>query len=245
MATTPGPLPLIDPDLQPLLDQFVGGVNTAIGNLNSDKASLAQQRDDAVANADALQQQLDEITADDTSLAAKLKDSLNQITGYQKQVAQLALPPTAYFGLEKNALFLADKKIPFQWIQPGNAGNTGGPQPGVAHGTCSWTPGAGPNGGTLAKISPAKAFDNFEFYMVLPDPGDDLRRMRWAGDFYCPTPADWNASQQLELQRERIRYGFKYTGAWAFNPKAGLHYWAGAQKWQPFLNPSGSPIMVA
>jgi len=158
MATAPSPLPLIDTDLQPLLDQFVGGVNTAIGNLNSDKASLAQQRDDAVANADALQQQLDEITADDTSLAAKLKDSLNQITGYQKQVAQLALPPTAYFGLEKNALFLADKKIPFQWIQPGNAGNTGGPQPGVAHGTCSWTPGAGPNGGTLAKISPAKAF---------------------------------------------------------------------------------------
>jgi len=238
---------LIDTDLQPLLDQFVGGVNTTIGNLNSDKASLAQQRDEAVANADALRQQLAEVTADDASLAAKLKSALDQITGYQKQIAQLALPPTVYAGEEKFPLFLVDKKIPHQWIQPGNAGNSGGPAAGVAHGNCKWQPGAGPNGSTLVSIAPANIApksDDFEFYDVLPYPGYDPRRMRWDGDLYCQTPADWAASQQIEFQREHFGGGWQYTGAWAINPKTGLNYWAAAGKWKVFLNASGGNVMI-
>lgn len=45
--------------------------------------------------------------------------------------------PVIYAGLEKFGLFTADKKVPFQWIQPGNTGNTGGGSP-LPHGTETW-----------------------------------------------------------------------------------------------------------
>jgi len=139
-----------------------------------------------------------------------------------------------YAGLEKNQLFTKDQKIPFQWIQAGNTGNTGG---GGAkpHGTCAWTP--GPTG-TVISVDPQPNWDNFFFYSVLPYPATPPTKLKaTAGNWSALTPADWFKSQQLEgPQVEWIGGGFQYTTCWSVNHNNGLQYWAGAKKWQPLKN---------
>lgn len=180
-----------------------------------------------------------------------LKDTNQTLTNQnQTFAAQLtterARKPVTYFSLEKNQLFAADKKIPFQWIQPGNTGNTGGGSP-LPHGTETWVTGPG---GTIITSVPqniAPRSDNFDNYMVLPYPTLPPRRMRtWVKNYSARTPADWAKSQQME--GPVIEYkggGAQYTCAWSFNPKTGLHYWGGATgTWIQFLDSTGSPIMI-
>ena len=113
------------------------------------------------------------------------------IAGLNSQlvIANARMPHT-YFSLEKYGLFAADKKIPFQWIQPGNTGNTGGGS-NLAHGSETWT--ITPNG-TIMAVSPkniAPRSDNFDNYMVLPFPEVPPKRQRaWADNYSCQTPAD-------------------------------------------------------
>jgi hypothetical protein len=139
-----------------------------------------------------------------------------------------------YAGLEKNQLFTKDQKIPFQWIQAGNTGNTPG-QGNKPHGTSTWTP--GPNG-TVITADPAPNWDDFIFYSVLPYPATPPTKLRaTAGNWSALTPQDWFKAQQIEgPQLEWIGGGFKYTCCLAVNHDVGLQYWAGAKKWQPLGN---------
>lgn len=141
---------------------------------------------------------------------------------------------TIYAGLEKYALFTKDQKIPFQWIQPGNTGNTGGGS-GKPHGTTIWTPTAT---GTVIQFDPKPNYDTGDHYMVLPYPTQPPKRLRTTcGNWSALTPADWAKSQQMEGPvAEYVGQGYQYTCAWACNPKDGLRYWAGAQKWQSLKN---------
>lgn len=183
------------------------------------------------------------IQNDATELAAtkqQLSQTQNALIAAQ---SILQRKPVIYSGIEKFGLFVADKKIPFQWIQPGNTGNTGGGSS-ASHGSETWVPGPG---GTIITATPkniAPASDNFDNYMVLPFPAVPPRRQRTtAKNYSCKTPADWALSQQLEGPvLEYIGGGFQSTCAWRFNPHTGLGYWNGSS-WVTFLV-NGSPVMV-
>ena len=170
-----------------------------------------------------------------------LNVALTQQIDLLKSQASAKSKPTVYPGMEKFEVFLQDKKIPFQWIQPGNVGNTGGGSS-SAHGTFSWTPGSN---GTLITVVPkniSPKSDNFFFYSVLPYPTIVPSRLRFAaGNYSVITAKDWQNSQQIEFQIEEFRDGFQYTCGWAVNPSLGLRYWAGADKWQN-LNKSITPV---
>jgi hypothetical protein len=159
---------------------------------------------------------------------------IDDATSLDKQIALLQASggyslPTVHAGIEKHPLVLKDQKIPFEWFQAGNTGNTGG---GSArpHGTCSWKTGKE----TTISIAPAGAYDNFFFYCVLPLPSRPPRRLRWSvSNWNGKTAADWSKSQQFEFQIEEFRGGYQYTCAWAINPSVGLRYWA-TDKWVAF-----------
>ena len=180
---------------------------------------------------------IDENQSQALQLLQKENDSLKQqLANQPKPSASLPTKPTVYAGLHAILLFPQDRKIPFQWIQPGNVGNTGGGSSAV-HGMETWSvvPGK-PTEITVAPKSIAPKSDNFFNYMVLPYPKTSPHRLRFtAGNYGAKTPEDWAKCQQLEWQIEEFRDGFQYTCAWCVNPKTGLNYWAGAKKWQPFL----------
>lgn len=143
-----------------------------------------------------------------------------------------------YAGLEKNDLYTQDKKIPFQWIQAGNTGNTDGGSS-KPHGTASWTPGAN---GTLVAVDPKPNWDDFIFYSVLPYPDAPPKLLSAVvGNWSASSVIGWSKSQQMEgPQLEYIGGGFKYTFCWSVEPQKGLRYWAGAEKWKSF--PAGVSI---
>lgn len=152
----------------------------------------------------------------------------------------------SFFDLQQAPLFTLDKKIPFQWIQPGNSGNDGGTSP-LPHGTSSMT--LQPDGSCIAKVNPIKLpggkSDNFLFYMVLPFPhsapnsfGFDCSR------FNAVSEQDWANSQQMEWWDELVDGGYQYTMNWAVNPAQGLQYFdRSLNKWIPYM-PLGKPILV-
>lgn len=173
------------------------------------------------------------------------------IQGLQKQLAAIPkIPsfrkPTVHAGLHCYQLFTADKKIPFQWIQPGNVGNTGGGSS-AAHGSETWK--VIPGQPTEIAVTPkniAPKSDDFFNYMILPYPSAAPNRFRFtAGNYGTKTDADWSKCQQLECQIEEFRDGFQYTCAWACNPHTGMMYWAGAKKWQPFIGGSAIKAFIS
>lgn len=201
--------------------------------------------DQITISADNAQIAKDEATiANDAAELAATKQQLSQ-TQNALIAAQSILQrkPVIYSGLEKYGLFVADKKIPFQWIQPSNTGNTGGGSP-LPHGSETWVP--GPNGAVVTSVprNIAPQSDNFDNYMVLPFPAVPPRRMRTtAKNFSCLTPADWLKCQQLEGPViEYIGGGFQSTCAWRFNPHTGLGYWNGST-WVTFPV-NGLPVIV-
>lgn len=168
--------------------------------------------------------------------------------GLNQQLSSLA-SRKSFFDLQQCPLFTADKKIPFQWIQPGNSGNTGGSAP-LPHGTSSMT--LQPDGSCIVKVNPVKLpggqSDNFLFYMVLPFPHSKPNNFGFdCSQFNCVTEADWANSQQMEWWDELIDDGYQYTMNWSVNPVQGLQYFDRSQPkggaWIPYM-PLGKPILV-
>src|SRR6476469_742519 len=106
--------------------------------------------DEAVSEVKGLESQVSQdqttIAGDNAQIATEEAASLSlhqQLAATQQSLIAaesiLQRKPVIYAGLEKFGLFTADKKIPFQWIQPGNTGNSGGGSP-LSHGTETWTP---------------------------------------------------------------------------------------------------------
>lgn len=163
----------------------------------------------------------------------------------QASIADLTFRKS-FFDLQQCPMFPQDKKIPFQWIQPGNTGNTGGGAP-VPHGTSTWLNQA--DGSAKVTANPVKLpggkSDNFLFYMVLPYPHSRPNRFFFDCDqFNAASESDWKNSQQLECWDELIDDGFQYTMNWACNPTQGLQYFdRSLNKWIQFM-PLGKPILV-
>lgn len=181
-----------------------------------------------------------------TQNAQQMAQYQKQITALQNQVASLTgRKTTIYANLHSYSLFAKDQKIPFQWIQPSNTGNTGGASP-LPHGTSIWTTAQGQP--TLINIKPvniAPQSDNFFYYMVLPFPSEPPVRMRFtSGNYAAKSATDWSKSQQIENQVEYIGGGFQYTPGWSVNPQHGLQYYDKKnEKWVQFLN-NGKPVMI-
>lgn len=174
------------------------------------------------------------------------------ITGYQEtinalndQISQMTgRKPVIYAGLQSYNLFTKDQKIPFQWIQAGNSGNSGGSSP-LPHGTCTWA--ATPGQPTLIGVKPVNISpksDNFFFYMVLPYPTLPPMRMRFgSGNYAAKSPADWAKSQQMEFQTEFKGGGYQYTNGWRISPTLGLGYFDKLNEtWKQFLV-NGKPVL--
>lgn len=168
------------------------------------------------------------------------------IASLEARIKELTQPPdqVVYSNLHLNKLFPADKKIPFQWIQPGNVGNTGGGSS-LAHGTSTWTPGSP----TLITITPkniAPHSDNFFFYMVLPQPHSATTHFRFhAGNFSARSAADWLNSQAFEFQLELIEGGWRYNMAWQIQPIQGLRYFDKTNsKWIQYKGGGIAPILT-
>lgn len=142
---------------------------------------------------------------------------------------------TVYSNLQAIPLFPHDNKIPFQWIQPGNVGNTGGGST-KSHGTMEWH--VQPDNSLVITVHPVninnKDSDDFFNYCILPYPRIIPTNLTFSALYGCKLASDWAKCQQLELQDEIFNNGFQYTCGAAFNPHSGFFYWAGAQKWQPF-----------
>lgn len=168
------------------------------------------------------------------------------IAGLNSQILALAgRKTTIYSNLQSYALFTKDQKIPFQWIQPGNTGNTGGGSP-IPHGTSMWA--VTPNQPTVITVHPeniSPKSDNFFYYMVLPYPTVPPMRMRFtSGNYAAKSAADWGKSQQMENQVEWIGGGYQYTPGWSVHPKLGLQYFDKLnEKWVQFLS-NGKPVLV-
>jgi len=227
--------------------------------------SLVAPADEASQDFDALALTLTQAQADNAQLQSQVAVLQAQIAADQQQeladattiqglkdqlaaaMARTSTPRkwTVYPGLQSNALFAADKKIPFEWIQPGNVGNTGGGSP-ATHGSETWTVKPGqPTDIEFAPANIAPKSDDFFNYSVLPYPSVPPEELFMScRNFAAKSEADWANAQQLEgPQVEYIGGGFQNTCCWSASPTTGLHYWAGADKWQPF-KPAGAPIMV-
>lgn len=213
MAT--GSTPLIDPTLQPLFDQLIAGVNTEIGNLNTDKASLASQRDELKQLLLTAQQQLAAVTADDSSVAAKLLAA-------QAQATRLAQLSNAGVALALHRLpYVTDPNARpvMTWFQPSNTGNSGGGSA-QRHGTWTITP--NDDGSTDFAIVPASPFDNYI----------------WGLNFFKATRADLHRFLQVtefELADEDVPNAMAIETNWeqslgGFRFNAGLQALLGTDK---------------
>jgi hypothetical protein len=152
----------------------------------------------------------------------------------------------AFCELQVISQYSVDRKIPFQFFQAGNTGNTGGGS-GAPHGTQTWTP--GPGGTTVhwaPVVLPGGASDNAFTYSVLPTLPQAPKTLRWAvRNWACASPTDWSKSQQMEWQVEEFRDGYQYTCAAAANPRKGVFYWHGAKYWQPLMDANGVQVVYA
>lgn len=185
------------------------------------------------------------IDAQLSAQSAQILADKSAIAGLNAQLSSLAAR-RSFFDLQQAPLFTLDKKIPFQWIQPGNSGNDGGLAP-LPHGTCSMT--LQSDGSCIAKVNPVKLpggkSDNFLFYDVLPFPHSAPNKFGFdCSRFNAASEADWANSQQMEWWDELIDGGYQYTMNWAVNPVQGLQYFdRSLNKWIPYM-PLGKPILI-
>lgn len=195
-----------------------------------------------------LQNAVNSLTLVDQQLTANVQQigqDENQIGVLEGLLSSLS-SRRSFFDLQQCPLFTADKKIPFQWIQPGNSGNTGGSAP-LTHGTSSMTLQA--DGSSIVKVNPVKLpngqSDNFLFYMVLPYPHSKPNNFGFdCARFNGVSESDWTNSQQLEFWDELIDGGYQYTMNWAVNPWQGLQYFDRSKNaWIPYM-PLGKPILA-
>lgn len=153
---------------------------------------------------------------------------------------------TVFSELQSIPVYPKDTKTPFQWIQPGNTGNTGGGSS-LPHGTFTWSPSR--VGETRITVHPVnidgKKSDDFFFYCILPYRGTPTK-FTWECDNYSAASSQsWQNSQQFEFQNELIADGFQNIFAWRIHPSKGLGYYDknSVDKWNDF-KPQGSNILI-
>lgn len=182
-------------------------------------------------------QQISDLSSQLDALVTSQDAEIKRLTSQDSALAADAASWVTFSRLEAAPVYAKDTKTPFQWIQPGNVGNTGGGSS-DAHGTFTWHPS---DAGTRITVTPAHISpksDDFFFYMVLPYPESAPLRLRAsARNWSCASPADFSSCQQIEgPQLEYLGGGFQYTLCYSVTGRGVLQYWAGVKKWQPVPN---------
>lgn len=136
-------------------------------------------------------------------ITLQVSDVEDETASIDRHVSVELTPPiTPATGLERG-----------NWLQPGNAGNTGGSST-KPHGTYTIT---NLSNYTIFTIHPASGFDNYYFYQKL-GAHNSATSFEWLGEIAFPTAADLDPKCRcLEWEMEQCIAGFSYNMAWQIN----------------------------